>query len=168
MKFKELGNSDLVLSRIGLGTWAIGGGEWGMGWGDQDTTDSVHTILEALSVGINWIDTAHAYGFGEAEVAVGKALREWKSDDVIVATKCGVLPMENNRLVGSFLLKQSAKRSRVRSGELAGIGLTFIKFIGNPWKIWWSLGRLFQDLKKEGKFDGLGFAIVGRMNSETL
>ena len=60
MKFKELGNSDLVLSRIGLGTWAIGGGEWGMGWGDQDMTDSVHTILEALSMGVNWIDTAHA------------------------------------------------------------------------------------------------------------
>lgn len=74
MKQNQLGNSDLLLSEIGLGTWAIGGGDWGMGWGEQDEQDSISCILEALEQGINWIDTAHAYGFGVAEEAVGKEI----------------------------------------------------------------------------------------------
>ena len=77
MKKNLLGNSDLELSEIGFGTWAIGGGDWGMGWGDQHEPDSVACILEGLESGINWIDTAHAYGFGVAEIAVGKALKEF-------------------------------------------------------------------------------------------
>ena len=85
MKLNKLGNSDLLLSQIGMGTWAIGGGDWGMGWGDQDERESVQAIIEALEQGINWIDTAHAYGFGVSEEAVGKALREWKVDEIIVA-----------------------------------------------------------------------------------
>jgi aryl-alcohol dehydrogenase-like predicted oxidoreductase len=97
MKKNLLGNSDLELSEIGFGTWAIGGGDWGMGWGDQDEPDSVACILEGLESGINWIDTAHAYGFGVAEIAVGKAIREYGSSDVIVATKCGVLPEHDNK-----------------------------------------------------------------------
>ena len=97
MKKNQLGDSDLILSEIGLGTWAIGGGEWGMGWGAQDEKDSIVSILEGLSEGINWIDTAHAYGFGVAETSVGKALKEFKDDNVIVATKCGVLPEEDGK-----------------------------------------------------------------------
>ena len=97
MKKNQLGNSDLILTEIGLGTWAIGGGEWGMGWGAQDEKDSIVSILEGLSEGINWIDTAHAYGFGVAETSVGKALKEFKDDNVIVATKCGVLPEEDGK-----------------------------------------------------------------------
>ena len=97
MKKNQLGDSDLILSEVGLGTWAIGGGEWGMGWGAQDEKDSIVSILEGLSEGINWIDTAHAYGFGVAETSVGKALKEFKDDNVIVATKCGVLPEEDGK-----------------------------------------------------------------------
>ena len=59
MRYREFGNSGQRLSEIGLGTWAIGGGEWGMGWGDQSKEDSIDAILEALECGINWIDTAH-------------------------------------------------------------------------------------------------------------
>ena len=97
MKKNQLGESDLELSEIGLGTWAIGGGDWGMGWGKQNEEDSIASIVEALDQGINWIDTAHAYGFGVAEVAVGKALKEYNDDQIIVATKCGVLPEEGNK-----------------------------------------------------------------------
>lgn len=97
MKKNQLGNSDLILTEIGLGTWAIGGGDWGMGWGAQGEKDSIASILEALSEGINWVDTAHAYGFGVAETSVGKALKEFKDDNVIVATKCGVLPEEDGK-----------------------------------------------------------------------
>ena len=87
MKLNKLGNSDLLLSQIGLGTWAIGGGDWGMGWGDQDE-ESIQAILEALEHGINWIDTAHAYGFGVSEEAVGKALRV-EADDHYVFRSAG-------------------------------------------------------------------------------
>ncbi|MEC9330843.1 MAG: aldo/keto reductase [Verrucomicrobiota bacterium] len=95
MQTRRLGNSDLNLTPVGFGTWAIGGGEWGMGWGPQTEKDSIESILEGLEAGINWIDTAHAYGFGLSEEMVGKAAKEW-GDDVIIATKCGVLPDENN------------------------------------------------------------------------
>ena len=95
MQTRRLGNSDLNLTPVGFGTWAIGGGEWGMGWGHQAEKDSIESILEGLEAGINWIDTAHAYGFGVSEEMVGKAVKEW-GQEVIIATKCGVLPDENN------------------------------------------------------------------------
>jgi aryl-alcohol dehydrogenase-like predicted oxidoreductase len=94
MKTRKLGDTDLDMTIIGFGTWAIGGGNWGMGWGDQDERDSIAAIHEGLDQGINWIDTAHAYGFGESEEVVGKAVREY-GGDVMVATKCGVLPNED-------------------------------------------------------------------------
>ena len=94
MKTRKLGDTDLDMTIIGFGTWAIGGGNWGMGWGDQDERDSIAAIHEGLDQGINWIDTAHAYGFGESEEVVGKAVREY-GGDVIVATKCGVLSNED-------------------------------------------------------------------------
>lgn len=95
METRRLGNTDLDLTPVGFGTWAIGGGEWGMGWGPQAEKDSIESILEGLEAGINWIDTAHAYGFGLSEEVVGKAVKEW-GQPVILATKCGVLPDENN------------------------------------------------------------------------
>lgn len=95
MQTRKLGDSDLNLTPIGFGTWAIGGGEWGMGWGPQEEKDSIESILEGLEAGINWIDTAHAYGFGLSEEMVGKAVKQW-GGPVIIATKCGVLPDENN------------------------------------------------------------------------
>ena len=94
MEIRRLGNTDLDLTPVGFGTWAIGGGDWGMGWGPQEEKDSIGSILEGLESGINWIDTAHAYGFGLSEEVVGKALREW-GQPVIVATKCGVLPNDD-------------------------------------------------------------------------
>ncbi|MEM7356024.1 MAG: aldo/keto reductase, partial [Acidobacteriota bacterium] len=66
MKTQRLGQSDLDLSRLGLGTWAIGG-SWQWGWGHQDDVRSVRTIHRALDRGINWIDTAPVYGLGHAE-----------------------------------------------------------------------------------------------------
>jgi aryl-alcohol dehydrogenase-like predicted oxidoreductase len=89
METRQLGDTDLQLTVVGLGTWAIGG-EWFMGWGPQTEKDSIAAILEALELGINWIDTAPAYGFGRAEEVVGKALKRW-GQPVLIATKCGVL-----------------------------------------------------------------------------
>jgi aryl-alcohol dehydrogenase-like predicted oxidoreductase len=89
MRTRRLGFTDLELSTVGLGTWAIGG-PWDFGWGPQDDTSSVATIHRALDLGINWIDTAPAYGLGHSEEIVGKAIRD-RGDDVIVSTKCGLV-----------------------------------------------------------------------------
>ena len=83
--------TDLTVSRIGLGTWAIGGSGWRYGWGSQDDEDSVSVIHEAIDLGINWVDTAAAYGLGHSEEVVGRAL-EGRRDKVLVATKCGRKP----------------------------------------------------------------------------
>jgi aryl-alcohol dehydrogenase-like predicted oxidoreductase len=90
MKTRRLGRTDLELTRIGLGTWAIGGTGTTFSWGHQEDADSLATIREALDLGINWIDTAAAYGLGHSEEIVGKALKG-RRGSVILATKCGVV-----------------------------------------------------------------------------
>ncbi len=75
MQARKLGYTDLYLTTVGLGTWAIGGGGWAYGWGPQDDADSIRTIQRALDLGINWIDTAAVYGLGHSEEIVGKAIR---------------------------------------------------------------------------------------------
>jgi aryl-alcohol dehydrogenase-like predicted oxidoreductase len=67
----ELGRTGMVLSRVGLGTWAQGGGGWAAGWGPQDDRESQAAIRAAVEAGINWVDTAPAYGHGHAEEIVG-------------------------------------------------------------------------------------------------
>jgi aryl-alcohol dehydrogenase-like predicted oxidoreductase len=87
---RKLGYTDLTLTVVGLGTWAIGGGGWEFGWGSQDDAESIATVHRALDLGINWIDTAAAYGLGRSEEVVGKAIRD-RRDKVILATKCGLV-----------------------------------------------------------------------------
>jgi aryl-alcohol dehydrogenase-like predicted oxidoreductase len=89
MQTRPLGNTDLFLTTIGFGAWAIGGGNWEWGWGPQEDRDSINTIQRALDLGINWIDTAAAYGLGHSEEIVGQAIRG-RRDPVFVATKCGL------------------------------------------------------------------------------
>jgi aryl-alcohol dehydrogenase-like predicted oxidoreductase len=89
MQTRQLGRSDLNLTTVGLGTWAIGGGDWDFGWGPQDDKESIAAIRRALDLGINWIDTAAIYGLGHAEEIVAKAITG-RRDEVIVATKCGL------------------------------------------------------------------------------
>lgn len=86
----RLDGIDRALSRVGLGTWAMGGQHWRYSWGRQDDADSLRTIDAALDLGIDWIDTAPVYGVGHAEELVGRALRGRRSQ-VVVATKCGFL-----------------------------------------------------------------------------
>jgi aryl-alcohol dehydrogenase-like predicted oxidoreductase len=84
-----LGRSGVVLTRLGLGTWAIGG-PWRYGWGPVDDSESVAAIRRAVDEGINWVDTAAVYGLGHAEEIVGRALEGLAgSEDVLVCTKCG-------------------------------------------------------------------------------
>ncbi|MCX6069981.1 MAG: aldo/keto reductase [Chloroflexi bacterium] len=88
MKKRRLGASGLELTRIGLGSWAIGGPGWQYAWGAQDDRDSIATIHRALDLGINWIDTAAVYGLGHSEQVVGEAVAG-RRERVILATKCG-------------------------------------------------------------------------------
>ncbi len=88
MKTRRLGNSDLNITRIGFGAWAIGGGDWQFGWGHQDDADSVAAIHRALELGINWIDTAAVYGLGHSEEVVAKALAGWPGPRPYIFTKC--------------------------------------------------------------------------------
>ena len=90
MKTKRLGNSDLFITPIGFGAWAIGGSGWEFGWGEQDDTQSVTAIHRALELGVNWIDTAAVYGMGHSEEVVARALRTWPGPRPYVFTKCGL------------------------------------------------------------------------------
>jgi len=89
MQRRQLGYTDLKLTTVGLGTWAMGG-PWQFGWGPQDDGEAVAAILTALEEGINWIDTAPVYGCGHSEELVGKALKQ-TSQKPFIATKCGLL-----------------------------------------------------------------------------
>jgi aryl-alcohol dehydrogenase-like predicted oxidoreductase len=89
MKTRQLGNTELQVTTVGLGTWAIGGGDWDFGWGPQDDKESIAAIQRALDLGINWIDTAAVYGVGHAEEIVAQAVAG-RRDRVILATKCGL------------------------------------------------------------------------------
>jgi aryl-alcohol dehydrogenase-like predicted oxidoreductase len=86
----QLGQTGLEITRVGFGAWAIGGGDWEFGWGPQDDEQSITAIHRALEQGINWIDTAAAYGFGRSEQIVGRALRGL-SERPHVFTKCSLL-----------------------------------------------------------------------------
>ena len=89
LSLRTLGNSDLQLTPIGLGTWAIGGGDWQFAWGPQDDNDSVAAIHRALELGVNWIDTAAVYGLGHSEEIVGRAVKSSPHKPYIF-TKCSM------------------------------------------------------------------------------
>ncbi len=97
MKTRQLGDTDLNLTTVGLGTWAIGG-PWQFGWGRQDDDQAVAAILGALEAGINWIDTAPIYGLGHSEELVGKALKQtWAKP--FIATKCSLFWSEKRGVI---------------------------------------------------------------------
>jgi aryl-alcohol dehydrogenase-like predicted oxidoreductase len=88
----ELGRTGMQITRIGFGAWAIGGGGWEFGWGPQEDEESVDAIQHAIDLGVNWIDTAAAYGFGHSEEVVGRALNGLSADArPYIFTKCSLL-----------------------------------------------------------------------------
>ena len=88
METRKLGNSDIKITPVGFGAWAIGGAGWEFGWGAQDDADSLAAIHRALELGVNWIDTAAVYGLGHSEEIVARALKEWRGPRPYVFTKC--------------------------------------------------------------------------------
>jgi len=108
MYTKRLGNSDLYITPIGFGAWAIGGSGWEFGWGGQDDSDSVAAIREALDHGVNWIDTAAVYGLGHSEEVVARAL-EGMANRPYVFTKCTMV-WDEQRTIGHSLKAASIRR----------------------------------------------------------
>jgi len=90
MQTRKLGNSDLMITPVGFGAWAIGGGGWAFAWGAQEESDSIAAIHRALELGVNWIDTAAVYGLGHSEKVVARALKEWKGQRPYIFTKCAM------------------------------------------------------------------------------
>jgi aryl-alcohol dehydrogenase-like predicted oxidoreductase len=90
LRTSRLGDTGLEITRVGFGAWAIGGGGWEFGWGPQEDEESVAAIHRALDLGINWVDTAAAYGFGRSERVVGRAL-EGLAERPYVFTKASLL-----------------------------------------------------------------------------
>ena len=101
MEKRWLGSSDLHITALGVGGWAIGGPGWRFSWGPQDDKDSVAAIRKALESGMNWIDTAAAYGLGHSEEVVGRTL-EGMPQRPYIFTKCERVWNERGELSGSL------------------------------------------------------------------
>jgi len=131
LKTKQLGQTGLKITRVGFGAWAIGGGDWEFGWGPQDDAHSIAAIHLALEHGINWIDTAAAYGFGRSEQVVGRAL-EGLSERPYVFTKCSLLEGPDRRVVHN-LKRDSILREA--SDSLQRLGIDAIDLYQIHWPI---------------------------------
>ena len=99
MELRRLGNSDLMITPVGIGAWAIGGGGWAFSWSQQDDAQSIRAIHSALDAGVNWIDTAAVYGLGHSEIVVAQAIRQYSGSKPYVFTKCERNWDENRQIV---------------------------------------------------------------------
>lgn len=118
MNKNKLGSSDLNITKIGFGAWAIGG-EWAYGWGKQEDQASIATIHKALDAGINWIDTAPIYGLGHSEEVIGQALKQ-TSHKPYIFTKCGLV-WDDQRQISNVLKKESIKKEAENSLRRLGV-----------------------------------------------
>lgn len=158
MQKRKLGNSDLEITPLGVGAWAMGGGNWAFGWGPQDDADSVAAVHAALDAGWNWIDTAAVYGLGHAEVVVGKAVKE-RSDRPYVFTKCARV-WDEHRQIGKRLKADSVKQECENS--LRRLGMETIDLYQIHWpepdediEEGW---KAVSELKAEGKIRWAGLS----------
>jgi aryl-alcohol dehydrogenase-like predicted oxidoreductase len=131
LKTTELGQTGLEITRVGFGAWAIGGGGWEFGWGPQDDEESIAAIRRAVEQGVNWIDTAAAYGFGRSEQIVGRAL-DGLTRRPYVFTKCSLVEGPN-RTVAHSLKRDSILREAEAS--LTRLGVDAIDVYQIHWPI---------------------------------
>jgi aryl-alcohol dehydrogenase-like predicted oxidoreductase len=154
MEKKRLGNSDMELTPIGFGAWAIGGGEWAYSWGPQDDNESIAAIHKALDLGINWIDTAPIYGLGHSEEVVAKALKG-VSQRPYVFTKLGLRANEKNEVANDLKQVRREVEDSLRRLHVDVIDLYQMHWpkpdedIEEAWGV-------MADLKKEGKVRWIG------------
>lgn len=161
---RRLGRTDMHITRVGFGAWAIGGPDWAVGWGPQDDAESVAAIRHAIERGVNWIDTAPAYGLGHSEEMVGRALQGIPPDQrPYVFTKCGLIWDENNRGAIPRRVGDPASIRREADNSLRRLGVERIDLLqvhwpaedGTPLDAYW--GAL-QELKQVGKVRAVGLS----------
>jgi len=153
---RTLGNSDLHLTSIGFGAWAIGGGDWKFAWGPQDDNESVSAIHRALDLGVNWIDTAAVYGLGHSEEIVARALKS-VSKRPYVFTKCSLRWHQDRSIYSS--LKAPSVTEELES-SLRRLGVDTIDLYQVHWpnpegeieEGWEALARL----REQGKIRWIG------------
>ncbi len=151
---KQLGTSDLQLTAIGFGAWAIGGGNWQYAWGPQEDEESIDAIHRALDAGVNWIDTAAVYGLGHSEEVVGNALKSTSAKPYIF-TKCSMTWGEDRKIVQT--MKQIRKEVE---GSLRRLGVDVIDLYQIHWPVpdseieegWTTMA----ELQREGKVRHIG------------
>jgi aryl-alcohol dehydrogenase-like predicted oxidoreductase len=154
MRISQLGTSDLWLTPIGFGAWAIGGDKWAMSWGPQDDNESIAAIHKAIDLGVNWIDTAAIYGLGHSEEIVGRAVKESHVKPFIF-TKCGMVWDEKREIKRTLLEIRREVEDSLRRLQVERIDLYQIHWPVEDRDIeegWSTLA----DLKREGKVRQIG------------
>lgn len=157
MNTRPLGNSDLSITPIGFGAWALGG-PWQFGWGPQDDRESVAALHRALEFGVNWIDTAPAYGLGHSEEVVARALADWSGPRPYVFTKCGIV-WDTQRKVDYSLREASVRREceeSLRRLKVEAIDLYQIHWPADDPAETEEGWRTLAALQKEGKVRWIG------------
>ena len=154
MNKRRLGTTDLEITRIGFGAWALGGGGWEYGWGPQDDRQSIAAIHRAIDLGINWIDTAAAYGFGHSETLIGEALKGLP-DRPYVFTKGGMVP-DGNRNVIKVLKADSLRREIDASLRRLGVDAIDLYQIHWPTEDIEEGWRVLSDAQTAGKIRWIG------------
>jgi aryl-alcohol dehydrogenase-like predicted oxidoreductase len=132
MTLRTLGKSDLRITPIGIGAWAIGGGKWEFGWGPQEDAESIAAIHAGLDRGMNWIDTAAAYGLGHSETVVGRAIKGLHARPYIF-TKCSLV-WDASGKIGHNL--QAASIRREAEASLQRLGVETIDLYQIHWPAW--------------------------------
>jgi aryl-alcohol dehydrogenase-like predicted oxidoreductase len=159
----RLGRTDMHITRVGFGSWAVGG-DWAVGWGSQDDRDSIAAIRHAVSLGINWIDTAAIYGLGHSEEVVAAALSDIpRGERPYVFTKCGLIgdpanPSVGPRQVGapaSLRRELEASLRRLRTDHIHLYQMHWPAEDGTPLEEYW---QTLLDLKREGKVGAVGLS----------
>src|SRR5271156_3581769 len=160
---RRLGRTDMHITRVGFGSWAVGG-DWAVGWGSQDDQDSIAAIRHAVARGVNWIDTAAIYGLGHSEEVVGSALSGIPiSERPYVFTKCGLLPNPRDRNGMPLQVGAPASLKREVEGSLRRLGVERIDLYqmhwpaedGTPIETYW---QALLDLKQAGKVRAVGLS----------
>ena len=161
------GRTDMEITRVGFGAWAVGGprrGDWAFGWGPQDDDASVAAIRHAIDSGVNWIDTAAIYGLGHSEEIVGRALRERPADDrPYVFTKGGLVWDDADRSKPSRRVGDAASIRQGVDASLRRLGVERIDLYqlhwpaedGTPVEEYW---QTFLELKQSGKVRAVGLS----------
>ena len=168
MQLRSLGNSDLKITPVGYGAWAIGGSGWQFAWGPQDDNDSIAAIHRSLELGVNWIDTAAVYGLGHSEEVVGRALKSWSGPRPYVFTKCVRRQDEHGQLrtvLQSASIREELEGS-LRRLQVETIDLYQIHWPPNPDSSDLEEGWMtLTNLQREGKVRWIG---VSNFNVDQL